>query len=45
MMTVGQTRAKSSGSGEYKYKYTDSDVVLDGFTLYGYEDYMNGNYS
>ena len=44
-MTVEQTRTKSSGSGEYKYNYTSSDVVLDGVTLYGYEDYMNGNYS
>ena len=48
VMTVEYTRTQtkiytssSSWEWEYDYNYTSSDVVLDGVTLYGYEDYMN----
>ena len=44
VMTVEYTRTQTKNSSwewEYDYNYTGSDVVLDGVTLYGYEDYMN----
>ena len=39
--TRTQTKIYTSSSWEYDYNYTGSDVVLDGVTLYGYEDYIN----